>query len=94
MAEKTAANLVKQFPGIDIANRALVIQKCMELPEIKDPKTGDIVCAPVDLRPRSGCLYAYENVRRAAEFHLYLRYMEEHVNEPQPQPHASFDRAG
>jgi hypothetical protein len=94
MAERTAANLIKHFPGIDVANRALVIEKCMELPEVKDPKTGDLICQPVDLRPRSGCPYAYGNVRPAAEFQLYLRYMEEHVNGIKSEPHVSQGRAG
>jgi hypothetical protein len=67
-AESTASYLLELWPQVDLNDKAAVIEKCRELPNVRDPETGDILCASVDLHWRSGCAYAWENVRDAAEF--------------------------
>lgn len=50
-ANEAAMRLLEACPDIDINNKPLVVEKCLEL--------------DVDLRPRSGCQFAYGDVRYA-----------------------------
>jgi hypothetical protein len=66
-AEAAAIRLLAVIPDIDIDSKSSVVARCLDL----DP--------PVDLRPRSGCPFAYDDVRRAAAFQRHLAEISERL---------------